>query len=275
MNFAWNLKHSSLLFHGLTNRCCFQDSSLPAAVFVWEVKNHSDAELDVSITFTFKNGQGVAADRDGGVWSEAFTQKQHRGPTKVSGVMIHQEFNEIPCTYAIAAKDKVGMMCIVLQNKHVMILFSPRSSQCYVSFFFTRRKLFTCLIASVSTRTGLAKRSGVICGTMEDSVAQVSCARRTVSPFWLVLAFGLKFSELLPINNCRSSKRRDHQRGRTGCGRLCSMYSEVWQDQHHGIQSDVGHASYSLWFQTNKVLQVTCQCGFWRNGWKAKVDTAV
>ena len=85
----------------------FQDSSLPAAVFVWDIKNNSTEEVDISITFTFKNGQGEPADAEGGVWSEAFSHKQSRGHRKVSGVMIHQEFNDIPCTYAIAAKDKV------------------------------------------------------------------------------------------------------------------------------------------------------------------------
>ncbi len=85
-----------------------QDSSLPAAVFVWEVQNASRDELDVSVTFTFKNGQGAPEDALGGVWSSAFSHKTSaRGRQRVSGVMIHQEFNDLPCTYAIAAKDKV------------------------------------------------------------------------------------------------------------------------------------------------------------------------
>ena len=68
----------------------------------------SNEDAEVSITFTFKNGQGEPTDSEGGVWSEAFSQKQNRGDRRVSGVMIHQEFNEIPCTYAIAAKEKVS-----------------------------------------------------------------------------------------------------------------------------------------------------------------------
>lgn len=37
----------------------YKDSSLPCAVFVWQVENVCDAERKVSITFTFKNGTGT------------------------------------------------------------------------------------------------------------------------------------------------------------------------------------------------------------------------
>ncbi len=84
-----------------------QDSSLPAAVFVWNILNHGEEDAEVSITFTFKNGQGEPEDSAGGVWSETFSPKPTARQQRVTGVMIHQEFNSIPCTYAIAAKNKV------------------------------------------------------------------------------------------------------------------------------------------------------------------------
>jgi uncharacterized protein (DUF608 family) len=36
----------------------YKDSSLPVAVFVWNVENVCDKERKVTITFTFKNGTG-------------------------------------------------------------------------------------------------------------------------------------------------------------------------------------------------------------------------
>ena len=36
----------------------FQDTSLPCAVFVWDVENTGAEEKTVSITFTFENGIG-------------------------------------------------------------------------------------------------------------------------------------------------------------------------------------------------------------------------
>ena len=36
----------------------FQDTSLPCAVFVWDVENKGTEQKTVSITFTFENGTG-------------------------------------------------------------------------------------------------------------------------------------------------------------------------------------------------------------------------
>ena len=72
-----------------------QDTSFPCAAFIWSIENKSDAELEVSITFAFKNGQGdIAEDTEGGVWSEPF---EHRasgkaGVARATGVTIHQKF---------------------------------------------------------------------------------------------------------------------------------------------------------------------------------------
>lgn len=75
-------------------------------VFVWSVENSGEEELDISIAFTFKNGRGVKEDSNGENRTEAFdcdSEGQH-----VSGVMIHQTMRDIPCTYSIAAAQKVS-----------------------------------------------------------------------------------------------------------------------------------------------------------------------
>jgi beta-glucosidase 2, glycosyl-hydrolase family 116 N-term len=43
----------------------FQDSCLPGAVFVWDINNSGKEDLDISITFTFKNGTGGKDDKKG------------------------------------------------------------------------------------------------------------------------------------------------------------------------------------------------------------------
>jgi beta-glucosidase 2, glycosyl-hydrolase family 116 N-term len=42
-----------------------QDSCLPGAVFVWDIHNSGKEDLDISITFTFKNGTGGKDDKKG------------------------------------------------------------------------------------------------------------------------------------------------------------------------------------------------------------------
>ncbi|KAK0095164.1 hypothetical protein PV326_009081 [Microctonus aethiopoides] len=76
----------------------YKDSSLPCAVFVWEVKNLSEINLNVSITFTFQSGINNDETLDD-KWTEFF---EHQND--VLGVMIHQELNGMPCTYAISSR---------------------------------------------------------------------------------------------------------------------------------------------------------------------------
>lgn len=81
-----------------------QDSSLPVAVFVWSVENTGDEEAEVSIMFTFQSGQGGwVTGQD--VSTNVFTSSEAGQP--VSGVTIHQEFKDMPCVYAISAKQAV------------------------------------------------------------------------------------------------------------------------------------------------------------------------
>jgi hypothetical protein len=56
---------------------CSQDSSLPVAVFVWNIENHGNESLDVSITFTFKNGTGGKSDKKGTFTLFKFTLALH------------------------------------------------------------------------------------------------------------------------------------------------------------------------------------------------------
>lgn len=75
------------------------------AVFVWDVENLGQEELDVSITFTFKNGRGVKEDSFPGNWSEPF-ENEAEGQ-KVAGMMIGQNIRDMKCTYGIAGALKV------------------------------------------------------------------------------------------------------------------------------------------------------------------------
>lgn len=60
-----------------------QDTSLPVAVFVWTVQNYGREDADVTIMFTFQNGEGIADDPSYGHYNEPFTCKG-----------IHSDVNE-------------------------------------------------------------------------------------------------------------------------------------------------------------------------------------
>ncbi len=75
-------------------------------MFVWSIENNTTDDLDVSITFTYKNGQGDKEDTAGGVWNEPFTTSHDTHHTH--GVMIHQQFRGNKCTHALTAKVKVN-----------------------------------------------------------------------------------------------------------------------------------------------------------------------
>ncbi|KAL8601229.1 hypothetical protein ACOMHN_003035 [Nucella lapillus] len=95
----------------------YKDTSLPTAVFVWDIRNDGDADLEASITFTFKNGQGVKADSGGGCWVEPFQQglDEEEGVSEgdsrplARGVSIHQTISGQPCSYNLAATAKAGV----------------------------------------------------------------------------------------------------------------------------------------------------------------------
>lgn len=83
----------------------FQDSSLPVAVFAWDIENKNDYDLDVSIMFTMLNGSGHRDDKSGGHWNEPFhLEKEGKS---VSGVLLHHCTPVNPYTLCIAAREQV------------------------------------------------------------------------------------------------------------------------------------------------------------------------
>lgn len=82
-----------------------QDSCLPVAVFVWDIENKNDYDLDVSIMFTMVNGSGHKDDKSGGHWNEPFHLEKEG--EAVSGVLLHHCTTVNPYTLCIAARKQV------------------------------------------------------------------------------------------------------------------------------------------------------------------------
>ncbi|XP_036259604.1 non-lysosomal glucosylceramidase-like [Molothrus ater] len=83
-----------------------QDSSLPVGVFIWEVENGRDEDVEVSIMFSLQNGPGAAEAGSGGHWNEPFTF--HKDGQRVAGVLLHHCPPVNPFTLAISAREKAG-----------------------------------------------------------------------------------------------------------------------------------------------------------------------
>lgn len=81
----------------------YKDSSIPGAVFVWNVRNNSNETKRISITFSFQNGIGEKGDRNGGCWSEVFKNGD------VSGGMIHHSVDGMGYTFGVSAREKAGV----------------------------------------------------------------------------------------------------------------------------------------------------------------------
>ena len=81
---------------------CLQDSSLPAAVFVWSIENTGDDNAYVSIAFTFQSGQGEKPSKEDRVSTQPFENDS------LTGMQIKQYFNDMQCTYAVAAGKQVN-----------------------------------------------------------------------------------------------------------------------------------------------------------------------
>ncbi|KAM4536826.1 non-lysosomal glucosylceramidase isoform 1-T2 [Odontesthes bonariensis] len=82
----------------------YQDSSLPVAVFVWDIENRNDYALDVSIMFTMVNGSGHKDDKSGGHWNEPFHLEKEG--ESVSGVLLHHCTTVNPYTLCVAAREQ-------------------------------------------------------------------------------------------------------------------------------------------------------------------------
>ncbi|CAL8325715.1 unnamed protein product [Lota lota] len=82
----------------------YQDSSLPVAVFAWDVENHNDHDLDVAIMLTMVNGSGHKDDKRGGHWNEPF--RLEKDGEAVSGVLLHHCTPVNPYTLCLAAREQ-------------------------------------------------------------------------------------------------------------------------------------------------------------------------
>ncbi|KAG9463462.1 hypothetical protein GDO78_021685, partial [Eleutherodactylus coqui] len=87
----------------------YKDSSLPVAVFVWDVENSNDEDVEVSIMFTLRNGSGLRSDLDGGHWNESFNLR-HNGDS-VSGVLLHHCSGANLFTLGMAVRERPGVQC--------------------------------------------------------------------------------------------------------------------------------------------------------------------
>jgi non-lysosomal glucosylceramidase len=72
---------------------------------VWDVENEGDETLDVSITFSMRNGLGGEDDAAGSLWNEPFRLEQ--GGTTVQGLLLHHPTPPNPYTMAVAARCTV------------------------------------------------------------------------------------------------------------------------------------------------------------------------
>ncbi|KAG7259217.1 hypothetical protein CRUP_010946 [Coryphaenoides rupestris] len=82
----------------------YQDSSLPVAVFVWDVENKNDHDLDVCIMLTVVNGSGHKDDKAGGHWNEPFHLE--KDGEAVSGVLLHHCTAVNPYTLCVSAREQ-------------------------------------------------------------------------------------------------------------------------------------------------------------------------
>ena len=94
-----------------------QDTSLPVCVFIWDIENNNDEEVEVSIMFTFQNSDGTPNEVSAGHFNESFTCKvgahsstdnhvhEKRNSSEVTGVLLHHEHPTQPYTFGIAAKS--------------------------------------------------------------------------------------------------------------------------------------------------------------------------
>lgn len=74
----------------------YKDTSLPCAVFVWQVENVGSEERKVSITFTWKNGTGCKKqDLAGGAKVSTFDDEE------ACGAIISQNILDMPCNYHV------------------------------------------------------------------------------------------------------------------------------------------------------------------------------
>lgn len=96
----------------------YENSSIPAAVFIWEVVNLTSEEKTVTIALTFKNGTGTKKQDEQSICSsKAFAT------TTSEGVILHHTINKMNCSYVLSVKSQP-------QNKMIIskcLNFNPNS----------------------------------------------------------------------------------------------------------------------------------------------------
>ncbi|XP_073242353.1 non-lysosomal glucosylceramidase-like isoform X1 [Porites lutea] len=101
----------------------YKDTSLPVCVFIWDIENNNDEEVEVSIMFTFQNSDGTPNEVSAGHFNESFTckvgahsstdnhvhekrnSKNIGSSSEVTGVLLHHKHPTQPYTFGIAAKS--------------------------------------------------------------------------------------------------------------------------------------------------------------------------
>ncbi|EDO31657.1 predicted protein, partial [Nematostella vectensis] len=81
----------------------YKDTSLPVAVFIWSIENNNNEEVEVSIMFSFENGDGTQ-DLTAGHYNESADTTGSNTTCDVTGVLLHHKHHKLPYTLAIAAK---------------------------------------------------------------------------------------------------------------------------------------------------------------------------
>uniref|UniRef100_H2YFK8 Glucosylceramidase n=1 Tax=Ciona savignyi TaxID=51511 RepID=H2YFK8_CIOSA len=85
----------------------YKDTSLPTAVFSWDVENNGNEEVEVTIVMSMENGIGNAIEQKtiSGLWNEPFTNAE--GDNKVSGITMHNTmYKDMPFTLTVGATAK-------------------------------------------------------------------------------------------------------------------------------------------------------------------------
>ena len=90
----------------------YMDSSLPIALFHWNIENQNDSDLDFSLMFTWQSGSASNMFELSDVSSESFEINDYQN--QVNGVLIHQKLKKMNLEYCVASKKTVN---------HFLLLF--------------------------------------------------------------------------------------------------------------------------------------------------------
>jgi non-lysosomal glucosylceramidase len=84
----------------------YMDSTLPIALFNWNIENQSDSDIELSLMFTWQSGSASNMFDLSDVSSESFELNDYQ--TQASGVLIHQKLKKMNLDYCVAAKKTVN-----------------------------------------------------------------------------------------------------------------------------------------------------------------------